>query len=255
MPSIISYNVNGIRAAIRKGLLEWLQQAKADIVCLQEIKAKPEQIDASVFEDLGYTCYWFSAKKPGYSGTAVLSKIIPDNVSYGMGIDDYDNEGRVLRVDYGEVSVMSVYMPSGSSGDSRQAFKMQFLSDFKNCLNELKKKRSKLIISGDYNICHKAIDIHNPTRNKNTSGFLPEERAWISDFLSTGFVDTFRHFNIEPHNYSWWSYRANARDKNLGWRIDYHMVTTNLKKQLKRAAILPQAKQSDHCPILVELDF
>ena len=139
MPSIISYNVNGIRAAMRKGLLEWLQQAKADIVCLQEIKAKPEQIDASVFEDLGYTCYWFSAQKPGYSGTAILSKIIPDNVSYGMGIDDYDNEGRVLRVDYGEVSVMSVYMPSGSSGDLRQAFKMQFLSDFKNYLKELKR--------------------------------------------------------------------------------------------------------------------
>ena len=131
MPSIISYNVNGIRAAMRKGLVEWLQLANADIVCLQEIKAKPEQIDASVFEDLGYTCYWFSAQKPGYSGTAILSKIIPDNVSYGMGIDDYDNEGRVLRVDYGEVSVMSVYMPSGSSGDLRQAFKMQFLSDFK----------------------------------------------------------------------------------------------------------------------------
>ena len=253
MPSIISYNVNGIRAAMRKGLVEWLQLANADIVCLQEIKAKPEQIDASVFEDLGYTCYWFSAQKPGYSGTAILSKIIPDNVSYGMGIDDYDNEGRVLRVDYGEVSVMSVYMPSGSSGDLRQAFKMQFLSDFKNYLKELKKKRSKLVISGDYNICHKAIDIHNPTRNKNTSGFLPEERAWISDFLSTGFIDTFRHFNTEPHNYSWWSYRFNSRAKDVGWRIDYFLASKKALEMVKDAFIMNDVMGSDHCPVGIDL--
>ena len=146
-------------------------------------------------------------------------------------------------------------MPSGSSGDERQEFKMQFLSDFQNYITELKYERPKLIISGDYNICHQAIDIHNPQRNKNTSGFLPQERAWISEFIASGFVDTFRHLNPEPHNYSWWSYRANARAKNLGWRIDYHMLTINLEKHLKRAAILSEAKHSDHCPILIEVEF
>ena len=255
MPKIISYNVNGIRAAMRKGLEQWLQVADADIVCLQEIKAKEEQIDVSVFNHLGYECFWYSAQKPGYSGTAILSKIKPDHVEYGTGMEAYDYEGRIIRADYGDVSIISVYMPSGSSGDERQAFKMQFLSDFQNYIEELRKDRPKLIISGDYNICHQAIDIHNPQRNQNTSGFLQEERAWVSGFIASGFVDTFRHFNSEPHNYSWWSYRANARVKNLGWRIDYHMATANLEKQLKRAAILPEAKHSDHCPILVEVDF
>ena len=255
MPKIISYNVNGIRAALRKGLDEWLQAVDVEIVCLQEIKAKEEQIDISVFKDLGYDCFWHSAQKPGYSGTAILSKIKPDHVEYGTGIEAYDYEGRIIRADYGDISVISVYMPSGSSGDERQVFKMQFLADFQNYIYELKKNRPKLIISGDYNICHKSIDIHNPQRNQKTSGFLPEERAWFSEFVECGFVDTFRHFNTDPHNYSWWSYRANARAKNLGWRIDYHMATDNLRKQLKRAAILPEAKHSDHCPILLELDF
>ena len=255
MPKIISYNLNGIRAAMRKGLYQWLESVDADIVCLQEIKANKEQIDVSVFNDLGYECFWHSAQKPGYSGTAILSRIMPEHVEYGAGMEAYDYEGRIIRADYGDVSVISVYMPSGSSGEERQAFKMQFLSDFHVYIQELRTERSKLIISGDYNICHQAIDIHNPQRNQNTSGFLPEERAWLSDFIASGFVDTFRHFNSEPHNYSWWSYRANARAKNLGWRIDYHMATANLEKHLKRAAIFPEAKHSDHCPILLEVDF
>lgn len=255
MPKIISYNVNGIRAAIRKGLDQWLQVVDADIVCLQEIKATKKQIDVSVFHDLGYECFWYSAQKPGYSGTAILSRKKPNHIEYGIGLEVYDYEGRIIRADYGEISVISVYMPSGSSGDERQSFKIQFLSDFKNYIEDLRKDRPKLIISGDYNICHQEIDIHNPQRNKNTSGFLPEERAWVSGFISSGFIDTFRYFNSEPHNYTWWSYRANARAKNLGWRIDYHMVTENLENQLKRASILPEAKHSDHCPILLEVDF
>ena len=170
-------------------------------------------------------------------------------------MEAYDYEGRIIRADYGDVSIISVYMPSGSSGEERQGFKMKFLSDFQNYIEELRKERPKLIISGDYNICHQAIDIHNPQRNQNTSGFLPEERAWFSDFIASGFFDTFRYFNSESHNYSWWSYRANARAKNLGWRIDYHLATNNLVKDLKKAAILPEAKHSDHCPILVEFDF
>lgn len=255
MPKIISYNVNGIRAAIGKGWLEWLKSTDPDIICLQEIKATPEQIGVIEFETMGYHHYWYPAQKKGYSGVAILSKIKPTHVEYGCGIKEYDEEGRVLRADFGDVSVMSVYMPSGSSGDERQAFKMKWCDDFQQYINKLKKKHPKLIISGDYNICHKPIDIHNPVSNAKSSGFLPEEREWIDGFMKSGFVDSFRHFNPEPHQYTWWSYRTNSRAKNLGWRIDYHLVTDNLRQQLKRAIILPEAKHSDHCPILLEVDF
>jgi exodeoxyribonuclease III len=255
MPKIISYNVNGIRAAMNKGWIEWLQAVSPDIVCLQEIKADPSQFDVTLLEKLGYRHYWHPAQKKGYSGVAILSRIEPDNVEIGCGIEKYDFEGRVIRADYGDVSVLSVYMPSGSSGDLRQAFKMEWLEDFTNYINELKLQRPKLIISGDYNICHKHIDIHNPKSNAKTSGFLPEERDWFDRFVETGFVDSFRHFNNEPHQYSWWSYRAGARSKNLGWRIDYNMVTENLASNLQRSVILPEAIHSDHCPVLLELNF
>ena len=250
---IITYNINGIRAALRKGLDEWLKSTDSDIICLQEIKAREEQFDSSVFTNLGYHCYWYSAQKPGYSGTAILSKEKPMKVTYGMHHENYDNEGRVMRVDFDTYSVISVYMPSGSSGDSRQAFKMTFLEDFHHYISELIQQVPNLIIAGDYNICHKAIDIHNPQRNQKTSGFLPAEREWLSTFIDLGFIDTFRHFNQEPHQYSWWSYRANARAKNLGWRIDYLLATQSMESRLNRAAILSQAKHSDHCPVLVEL--
>ena len=252
---IITYNVNGIRAALKKDFAGWLKNTNSDVVCLQEIKANTDQFDQSVITDLGYHCYWNSAEKKGYSGVAIFSKVKPKHIEYGCGIEEIDFEGRILRVDFDEVSVMSAYFPSGSSGDVRQAFKMQFLGLFQNYINELKKSFPKLIISGDYNICHQAIDIHNPQRNKHTSGFLPEEREWVSQFLASGFIDSFRHLNPEPHNYSWWSYRANARAKNLGWRIDYNMISENLLSNLKRSAILSQAVHSDHCPVLVELEF
>jgi len=251
---IISYNVNGIRAATRKGFVEWLGQEQYDVVCLQEIKATPEQFDASQIEQLGYHTYWMPAEKKGYSGVAILSKLEPDHVVYGCSMDIYDQEGRVIRADYPNFSVISVYMPSGSSGDIRQEFKMQWLDDFSHYIEKLKDSYPKLIISGDYNICHKAVDIHDPMRNKNSSGFLPEEREWMSQFVNSGFVDTFRYFNTSPHQYSWWSYRARAREKNLGWRIDYHMATQNLKDKLKGSAILDDVKHSDHCPVLLELD-
>jgi exodeoxyribonuclease III len=167
----------------------------------------------------------------------------------------YDFEGRVLRADFGDVSVMSVYHPSGSSGEDRQAFKMQWLSDFYGYINTLKKERPNLIISGDYNICHQPIDIHNPKSNANSSGFLPEERSWIDGFLKSGFVDSFRHFNKEPHNYTWWSFRAGARNKNLGWRIDYNLVSETIASRMTRAFILPEARHSDHCPSVLEIDF
>ncbi len=253
---IISYNVNGIRSAINKDWLAWLQATDADVVCLQEIKATPDQIlDLILIEDMGYKHYWYPAEKKGYSGTAILSKTAPKNVVYGCGIDDYDREGRIIRADFDGFSVMSVYFPSGSSGDLRQVFKYKFLDDFADYITDLKIDFPNLVICGDYNICHKPIDIHNPKSNANSSGFLPEERQWMENFINNGFVDTFRHFNQEPHNYTWWSYRAGARSKNLGWRIDYHLVTDTLIDKLKRAAILPEAKHSDHCPVLLELSL
>ena len=252
---ILTYNVNGIRAALRKDFSSWLKVVNPDIVCLQEIKANPEQFEASVFTDLGYHCFWNPAEKKGYSGVAILTKTKPKHVEYDCGIEEIDFEGRILRADFDRFSVMSAYFPSGSSGDIRQEFKMKFLTQFQNYVNVLKKDFPNLVISGDYNICHKAIDIHNPQRNKNTSGFLPEEREWMSEFIASGFTDSFRHLNPEPHNYSWWSYRANARAKNLGWRIDYNMISENLLSNLSRSAILSQAHHSDHCPVLVELEF
>lgn len=255
MKKIVTYNVNGIRAALSKGLLEWITAVNPDIVCFQETKAQPEQIPSMEFTALGYHSYWFSAKKKGYSGVGIITRQEPDNVVYGMGIPKYDDEGRVLRADYGDISVLSVYHPSGSSGEDRQAFKMVWLEDFLEWVNELKKTRPNLVICGDYNICHKPIDIHNPVSNANTSGFLPEEREWLSKFIDSGFVDGFRAFNSEPKQYTWWSFRANARAKNLGWRIDYHMVSEPIKHLMKRAVILPEAKHSDHCPSILEMDF
>lgn len=255
MKKIVSYNVNGIRAAMKKGFIDWMKSVDADIICIQETKAQPDQIPVFEFTEAGYHTYVYSAQKKGYSGVAIITKEEPDHVEYGIGIQKYDFEGRVIRADYGDVSVISVYHPSGSSGDLRQAFKMEWLEDFLNYINELKKTRPNLIISGDYNICHKPIDIHDPVRNKNSSGFLPEEREWVTKFIDSGFIDSFRYFNDEPHHYTWWSYRANARAKNLGWRIDYHMVTESLKEKLRRAVILPTAMHSDHCPLVVELDF
>ncbi|MCF8302431.1 MAG: exodeoxyribonuclease III [Bacteroidales bacterium] len=252
---IITYNVNGIRAAIRKGFIEWLKAAQPDIVCIQETKAHPQQVPVELFEELGYHHYWHSAEKKGYSGVALLSKMEPDKVIYGMEIDKYDREGRMIRADYGAVSVITVYHPSGSSGDARQDFKMKWLEDFYHYINGIKQERLKLVISGDYNICHKPIDIHDPVRNAKNSGFLPEERQWMSEFLDSGFIDSFRYFVKEPHHYSWWNFRGRAREKNLGWRIDYNMVSNPLEENMQRAAILPQAKHSDHCPVLLEMNM
>ncbi len=250
---IISYNVNGIRAAVGKGLLEWIKNANPDVLCLQEIKATPDQLRLLDYEELGYHHYWYPAQKKGYSGVAVFSKHKPLHIEYGCGVKKYDDGGRIIRIDFKEYSVMSVYHPSGSSGEERQAFKMEWLSFFQKYIDQIKVKYPKLILSGDYNICHKAIDIHNPISNAKSSGFLPEEREWMENFMNSGFTDSFRLFNSEPHQYSWWSYRADSRNKNLGWRIDYNLVSTNLKDKLLRANILPEAKQSDHCPVLVEL--
>jgi exodeoxyribonuclease III len=255
MKKIISYNLNGIRAAMGKNLLDWIKVVDPDIICVQETKAQPDQIPQLDFEMAGYHTYWHSAQKKGYSGVGIITKQIPDQVVYGMNNKKYDNEGRVIRADYGDISVISVYHPSGTTGDVRQGFKYEWLDDFLDYVNELKKAKPNLIIAGDYNICHKPIDIHDPIRNATSSGFLPEERAWLSKFIDSGFVDSFRQFNQEPHQYTWWSFRSNAREKNLGWRIDYLMVTDSIKDKMRRAFILPEAKHSDHCPAVLEIDF
>ena len=251
---IISYNVNGIRAAIRKGFLDWVQQADPDVVCLQEIKAHPEQLNLDDFKDSGYPYhYWYPAQKKGYSGVAILSKHKPLHIEYGTGIDYMDQEGRTIRADFEGFSIISLYLPSGTN-IARLEHKFKFMDDFQQYIDNIKQDFPNLVICGDYNICHEAIDIHDPVRLKNVSGFLPEERKWIDDFMKSGFIDSFRHFNEEGDNYSWWSYRANARANNKGWRIDYNLVAQPLQEKLKRAVILPEAKHSDHCPVLVELE-
>lgn len=255
MKRILSYNVNGIRSAVSKGLLNWLPEVNPDVLCIQETKAQPGQMHEANFAELGYNCYTHSAEKKGYSGVAIFSKLIPDYVEYGINNSRYDLEGRVIRADFGELSVINVYFPSGTTGELRQAVKMDFMVDFHSYLNELRKVRKNLVISGDFNICRLWIDIHNPSQQQNTSGFLPEEREWFAKFVADGYVDSFRKINSAPNQYSWWSYRAGARANNKGWRIDYHIVTSALEDKILDARILPMVVHSDHCPVLVDIDF
>jgi exodeoxyribonuclease-3 len=252
---IITYNVNGIRAAMNKGMMDWIKTSPADIICLQETKAEKDNVDHGQFAELGYQDYWFSAQKKGYSGVAVFTKIRPDQVLFGTGHKVSDDEGRVIQMDFGDIRLINAYFPSGTSGDERQKFKYQWLDEFHIYLQKLKKKYPKLILLGDYNIAHKEIDIHDPKGNKNSSGFLPDERAWMDKFFKSGWVDTFRVFHPEPHRYSWWSQRfPTVRQQNKGWRIDYINVTEPLTKNLISADIYPDVKQSDHCPVFLEIN-
>lgn len=251
---IISYNVNGIRAAIKKGLVDFIQRANPDIVCIQETKAHIEDINAKLFEDLGYHTYWHCAEKKGYSGVGILSKKKADKVIIGCGIPEYDREGRVIQIEIDGLVIVNTYFPSGSSGEERQAVKMKFLPDYFDYIIQLKSKYENLIICGDYNICHRAIDIHNPVGNKNSSGFLPEERAWMDQWFDNGMIDSYRYFYPDAaHQYSWWSARFNSRANNKGWRIDYISVSEQLKDRLKSASILQEEVHSDHCPIALEI--
>jgi exodeoxyribonuclease-3 len=212
-----------------------------------------EQVDIEAIENAGYKYnYWFSAQKKGYSGVAILSKIEPKHVAFGTGIQSMDFEGRNIRVDFDGISVMSMYLPSGTN-DARLTYKFEYMDMIHNYLNDLRKEHDKLVVLGDYNICHEAIDIHNP-KMKGVSGFLPEEREWLSSFIESGFIDSFRHLHPEKQAYSWWSYRANSRANNKGWRLDYAMVSKPLQENIKRSVILSEAVHSDHCPILVEID-
>ena len=239
---------------MKKGFIDWLNITKPDILCLQETKAMKEQVDVALIEKQGYHHYWFSAEKKGYSGVAIFSKKNPVNVSFGSGISHMDFEGRILRLDFEKLSVMSLYLPSGTN-INRLEYKFKFMDEFRVYIDNLKLKFPNLIICGDYNICHQAIDIHDPIRNKTVSGFLPEERDWLNRFINSGFVDSFRFLNPEPNQYTWWSYRANARKNNKGWRIDYALVSESLKKNISKSFILSEAYHSDHCPVGLELTF
>jgi len=249
---IITYNVNGIRSAVKKGFIDWLKTDPADVICLQEIKANKEDFPEAAITAAGYSVYTYSAQKKGYSGVAILTKIKPDNVIYGTGIEQSDFEGRTIRADFGNKTLINAYFPSGTSGEERQTYKYQWLDEFLGHLQELRKERPNLIICGDYNIAYLDMDVHNPKTNKN-SGFLPQERAWMVEFFKMGYVDTFRHFVKDPHHYSWWSAFGDARGSNKGWRIDYINVTDPLTKSLKGAKIMPDVVHSDHCPVFLEL--
>lgn len=252
--NIYSYNVNGIRAAMTKGFMQWLEGSDADVVCLQETKAQETQIPVLEFKSIGYDCYSFSAKKKGYSGVAILTRLKPKNIVYGCGEEIYDSEGRMIRLDFENLSVASIYHPSGTSGEERQNFKMQWLHFFQQYALQLQKQIPQLVLCGDYNICHEAIDIHDPKSNSKHSGFLPEERQWVTDFLKSGFTDSFRFLHPDTKDaYSWWSYFASSRQKNKGWRIDYCMVSNLIKDRILEAAIHPEAMQSDHCPVSVKI--
>ena len=239
---------------MKKGFVDWLRDESPDVICIQETKANKDQVDFDLIEELGYKTYWFSAQKKGYSGVAIFSKQTPNHIEYGTGIEYIDFEGRVLRIDFDEVSVMSLYLPSGTNTD-RLDFKFRFMDDFKEYIYSLNKEIKNLVISGDYNICHNAIDIHDPVRNKNVSGFLPQERKWLDLFIGNDFIDSFRHINKSPNQYSWWSYRANARANNKGWRIDYNIVSKPLINKINNSEILSDVYHSDHCPVKLNLNL
>lgn len=253
--SVLSYNLNGIRSAAKKGLLDFLAEVDSDVVCFQELKAQTADLAEDLLHPEGYHCYWHSAEKRGYSGVSIWCKEEPLHVEIGCGIEKYDREGRVIRADFEDYSVMNIYLPSGTTGGERQTFKEEFLDDFYVYVEELIKTVPNLVICGDYNIAHTEIDIHNPVSNKNSSGFLPHERAWVTKFLEMGFVDSFRMYHPEPDQYSWWSFRAASRERNKGWRIDYHMLTTELSEHCVDSFIHHEAVHSDHAALELILEW
>jgi len=252
---ILSWNVNGIRAAYKKGIVDWLTKEKPDILCVQETKAMKEQLSDDLVNVKGYNSFFSSAEKKGYSGTATYTKFNPEKVVNGIGIKKFDSEGRFLVTEFDEFVLFNIYFPNGKAKKERLQYKMDFYDSFLKHLQKLKKQGKKIVICGDVNTAHKEIDLARPKENSKISGFLPEEREWIDNLLQAGFIDTFRVFNDKPDNYTWWDMMTRARDRNVGWRIDYFFISENLSSNLKSAAILPDVMGSDHCPVSIELKF
>ena len=251
---ILGWNVNGIRAIEKKGFFEWMAKESPDILCLQETKAHPEQLTDKILKPNGYHSYWAWAEKKGYSGVAIYSKKEPKSVTVGLGIEEFDSEGRTLIADYGDFVLFNIYYPNGGAGNKRVPFKMKFYDAFLKKVEQLRKAGKKIIITGDVNTAHMEIDLARPKQNEKNTGFLPEEREWVSKFIKCGYVDTFRHFTKEPGHYTWWDYKTAARGRDIGWRIDYFFVSDNVLPNLKRAFILKEMHGSDHCPVGIELN-
>ena len=251
-----SWNVNGLRAAYRNGFLDWFASVSPDIVCVQETKAHPEQLPTELVQVPGYDAYFASATtRKGYSGVALYTKQPPMDVRYGFGIPEFDDEGRTIAADFGHFVLLDIYFPNGRSSEERLRYKMRFYDAFLEFVTSLKASGKNIVLCGDVNTAHREVDIARPKENSKTSGFLPEERAWMDRFVGHGFVDTFRMFNTEPGNYTWWDLISRARDRNVGWRIDYFFVNEAFRGHVKNAFILPNVMGSDHCPIGVELEL
>lgn len=248
---ILSWNVNGIRAVQKKGFLEWIGKESPDILCLQETKAMPEQLDEELLNPAGYTSYWNHPERKGYAGVAVYTREKPENVETDFGPDKFDTEGRALFLHYKDFILMNLYYPNGGSGPVRLKYKLDFYDAFLEYADSLKNR--KLVICGDVNTAHKEIDLARPKQNEMVSGFLPEERAWLDKLVSHGYIDTFREFNQEGGNYSWWDYKTRSRERNVGWRIDYFFVTKKIMPRVKNAFIMTEVTGSDHCPVGIEL--
>ncbi len=253
---LISWNVNGLRAAMRNGFLDALKKMAPDILCLQEVKLQEDQIPPEIKLLAVYKSYWHFARKKGYSGVATLTRLQPKETHYGMGIEKFDTEGRIVVTEFEPFILFNIYFPNGRRDHGRVAYKLEFYAKLLERINKLRDQGKRVIITGDFNTAHNEIDLTNPKSNRNTSGFLAEEREWIDRYQQNGWIDTFRYFYPElTGQYTWWSYRFNARQRNIGWRIDYFMVSENVLPYLKDAFILPEIAGSDHCPVGIELDF
>jgi len=250
---IYSWNVNGLRAIAKKGFTDWVTEHSPDILCLQETKASLDQLDDELVNIPGYFSYFNSGKKKGYSGVAIYSKTEPNLVEYNIGIARFDEEGRIIIAHYPQFTLLNIYFPNGQRDEDRLSYKLDFYDAVLSYCNSLRENGKRLVICGDYNTAHREIDLKNPKANEKTSGFLPAEREWLDSFIQNGYVDTFRHFHPEQVKYSWWSYRFKARERNAGWRIDYHFVSEDMLEMLKSADILDQVQGSDHCPVVISL--
>jgi exodeoxyribonuclease-3 len=252
MQTIVSWNVNGVRAAVRNNLLGWLDQTQPDILCIQETKSRPDQLGPEILEPKGYKTFWVSAQKKGYSGVAAFVKKEPLSVGL-LGLEAFDCEGRVQALEYKTFTLVNAYFPNSQEAGARLEYKLDFCNAILKFCHKLRRSGKNLILCGDYNIAHKATDLANPKANEKNAGFLPQERAWMDKFVGSGYVDTFRMFNQDPGHYTWWSYRFRAREKDIGWRVDYHCTNQEFRNRVKEAAILKDVMGSDHCPVLVRI--